>query len=179
MVYLLQLNMGKIYDFLVIIYLITTVFAFSNCRNQDCPECFNSVEPFKIALINAQSENLLNPSNPDKLIINKIQLSSGEDLTFIIKDYIDISFHTGFYFLESIDSKYSSCSIDKDCQIHISYINSSEIDTINIYNERVTETNDEGCICTGHIRKYIKHNGNNIAEFDLEPNNTGAAIVRK
>ena len=151
---------------------------FAGC-SKDCPECYNFAEPFRLAILNEQNDNLLDPNNPDKLVIDKLTLASREIMDFEIKNYIIPAEPSGFYHLQSIDEDYFDSCIDKEGEFYITYKNSSDIDTINVLIEKETTKNKDGCICTGHPYRYIKHNGEIVTEYDGEPNNTGAAIIRK
>lgn len=160
-------------------YLIMAITSLAGC-SKDCPDCYGEPPPFRIAILNMQGDNLLDPSQTNGLTIQSVKLSSGEVMDFVIKDYIIPSEPIGFYHLESIDDDYYDNCIakEKECEIYIAYSNSSDVDTINVLIDKVS-TKENGCVCTGFELKYVKYNGVTITEYDWEPNNTGSAIIRK
>lgn len=146
--------------------------------SKDCPECFSYAEPFRLAILNEQNQNLLDPGLSNGMKIDKLTLASGELMEFTIKNYIIPSDPLGFFHLESIDDSYFNNCIDKEGEIYVTYSNSLDIDTINVLIEKLVVKDDDGCACVGYPYKYIKHNGVILNEYDIE-NKTGSAIIRK
>lgn len=161
-----------------IVFLCLLLICLAGCGDDDCPPCFNLPEPFRLAIIDADNENLLDPNNANGLQIDKLKLKSGQELVYELKDFIVLDDPLDFYFLEWNDQQYMDNCIDQDCEFYMSYQNVTKIDTINVFVEKITEEKN-GCNCVGHQLSYVKYNGVVITEFDWEPNNTGAAIIIK
>ena len=156
---------------------IVTIFIITlwGCT-KDCPECYNFAAPLRLGILNSMDENLLDSNNVNGLEIDKLTLVSGQRIDFVIKDFVIQSIPIGFWHLESLDEDFFNSCIDKDCEFFITYKNSTDIDTINVLIEHVTNEID-GCKCTGFPYRYIKHNQIIITEY--ENDHTGSAIIRK
>lgn len=153
---------------IALISVSTILTLFISC-SQPC-ECFSFAEPLRLAILNTKNENLLDSSNSNRLIINRISNKLGVNLKFEIHASI-------FSYLQTTDENYFNTCINQEGSFYISYENSPTIDTIRVLIEKEM-TKNNGCSCTGFPYRYIKHNGKLITEFDIN-NKTGAAIIRK
>lgn len=162
---------------------IFLIFIFG-CKKPDCEYCFSYTSPLRFSILDNNNTNLLDPSLGNKLEINSIRTNNSTNINFELKSTIG-GFETGFWFIESIDRpKRAGCDdmldcalcVNEECELYVSYLNSNEIDTLNVLYERNSIEDEDGCICTGYPLKYFKYNGIEIHDGNEK---TGAAILRK
>ncbi len=150
---------------------------FTSGCNENC-ECYAPPDPFRLVILDQFDKNRLDPKYPDAIKIDMILFSTGKKLDYTITDSIDHEFPINFFFLFSNDNALLNNCNGTECELYISYLNRIEVDTLNILRERVQERNSDGCQCLSHPTRYIKLNGIEIKEFEVE-HKTGAAIIRK
>jgi len=145
--------------------LIFIICLFCFACNNDCPECGNMPNPFKLFIENESGENLLNPATENALEIESIKFNNGQIMTYTI---------TTDYMIESIDPQYFENCTDKDGEFYIFYKNSPLTDTMNVFFETIITEPEKNCTCTGYQTKYMKYNGVVITNYVYD-----AAIVTK
>ena len=161
------------------IALIIAIIAATWSCSRNCPECYYPPPPFKLAILNNQGDNLLDPETENYLIIDKIKYLIGNQMEFQIIGCGFKKDEKGFCYLESQDDYYHDLCIDSECEFYISYTNNPGIDTINVLIKTVISDVGRNCTCTGYSLEFMKHNGKIITEYDSEEYKTGAAIIRK
>ena len=160
-------------------YSIFLIFLLIAGCNRDCPECDYHPQPFRLAILNAEDENLFDPDLDNHLIVDEIIFKTGQKMYYTLNGCSIPDGKIGFCYIESLGDEYHDFCIDSKCEFYITYQNIQDIDTFNVYIEKVIIETERNCTCTGYSRKYIKHNGENITEFDWEIYKTDAAIIRK
>lgn len=158
-----------------LIFFFISGLAFTSCVN-DC-ECYTPPAPLNLTILDSLGNNRLDSSTSNFLKIDQLRFPNGELINF------DITIHSPnlphFYVIESTSTNYFDHCVGQECEFYISYQNLVEIDTINVFIEVIQEKKPDDCLCTYHNYKYIKHNGIEIKEFDMDHNPGGTAIIRK
>lgn len=165
-----------------------------SCNNdKECinpPDCFTGPLPMPIGILDRDGENMLDPEYPDRLEIDAVTSKVMGKIPFEITSIKGGTIETGFWYLEikktpntirpDCDDNVLDCNlcINEECELYISYSNSTDIDTLNVLYERVTEFTEDNCPCTYYPMRFIKHNGVSIID-DIYEKTPYAFIIRK
>ena len=159
-------------------FIIVFLLIFISCEEIDCPQCNTPQGPIRITFIDRDGFNMLNPEYENTLDNDVVKSSNNSTINFVPKHDIG-GIQLEFWFLESINRPGVDKCVDSECEFYFYYKNIPGIDTLNVYDVTINTDMGNGCYCTSVKRQFIKFNGVEITDYDIETFKTGSAIIIK
>lgn len=155
------------------------------------PDCFTGPTKLRFVYLDENDQNMLKPDYPNQIEVKSVKSKIGAPINFEVTSKTGGTIETGNWRLELTQSQFSirpDCEdegllgcllcINVECELYVSYYNRTEIDTLNVLYERVTEYDENNCPCTYFPLRYINYDGKNIMSQSLAEYG-GGYIIRK
>ncbi len=148
----------------------TLLLLFSGCRR--CGECFNFWDGENITFLDEDDNNLLDPSNSEKLEIESFKAADGTDIEFTIKDFsIEPNAPEGIWHIRTVSGVIADKCIGEDCDLFIKFVNQAKPDTFSLRIDKVRLD-----CCVNYRTSKSQYNHEDITE---KHSVVGGFIVRK